>query len=1353
MSRGTFTAIKTEGGLLPREVLERIAAGDPDLPGTGQDTYHIPPNERIGERINRAWNRLLGLWEAYSHDLKARGEGDAATGLTRDRWLLPLFDELGFGRLQRSTAIQIERKSFAISHMWERTPIHLVGAGVSIDRRVAVVAGAAAAAPHGLVQEFLNRSDAHLWAFVSNGRLLRILRDNHSLSRQAYVEFDLEAIMNGELFSDFRVLWLVCHQSRVEAGKPEECWLETWFQKSREEGVRALDALRVGVEKAIEAFGAGFLRHPANGRLHEGFRSSVLDRQDYYRELLRLVYRLIFLFVAEDRDALLDPNASQEARQRYTKFYASTRLRELAGRRRGTAHDDLWRGLRLVLSKLHDGSPELGLPALGSFLWSEEAVESIGDAELRNDDLLAALRALCYTTQDHQLLPVNWRTLGSEELGSVYESLLELHPKMNREAGTFELDTAAGHERKTTGSYYTPTSLVDRLLDSALEPVLEEAMRADDPEAALLELKVCDTAAGSGHFLVAAARRIALRLASVRTGDEEASPEAVTHALRDVVGRCIYGVDLNPLAVELCKVSLWMEALEPGKPLSFLDHHIQLGNSLLGTTPHLLAEGIPNEAFKDIEGDDHDVVIHLRARNRQERDTEQIGFHTQMMAEPGARYGGIDTLLDDLNRADDSTLEAVRLKEARYQRLLDDPRYRTERLAADAWCAAFVWRKTETGPLAITEEVFRQIQRKPDSVPASIAMEVRGMSERYRFFHFHIAFPNVFRAVDGETGANGSGLAGGFDVILGNPPWEAEELIEREFFASRAPEIAAARTKADREELLASLADDDPELYAEWREEKRLYAARVHLARNSGLYPLGGAGKVNTYRLFAELNARLVNPRGRVGTILKSGIINAQDSLALFGAWVSAGRVHSVIECINTEGIFPAVVSNERFCLLTIGGTDTRFPVTSLVFGATTVHDLRDDNNIVIDSTVLPLLNPNDLSIPPVADQRALDLLSLIHSRFGILFDEGGGGSSWGIAYTQGHLNSATGSRLFKNNTAEALEDRGIRVDSCLGCIQPDGSMEGDWLPLYEGKFIAQCNHRFGTFEGVPENRRFGIKAETRDPTPDELQDPWYEIQPRYWVKARDAEVLFRKKGTLHSWLFAFRDVCRGIVDARTVQACVLPRFPCVDGAPLLVFDDNPSQAAKAALFFNVLWASFVFDFVARQKIPGSHLTKAIAYQLPIPTPQELTQRFLSDSYWEFLLPRALELTVVTYSLTPVAEAIGADCLGPFRWDESRRFLLRCECDAVFFHLYGVDRANVDYILDSFPIVRRRELASHGEYRTKRVILEMYDQMAVAMTEEAPYVTHLDPGPADTSVAHSLNSPAASLYHSRVRHR
>jgi hypothetical protein len=771
MSRGTFTTVKTQGGLLPPEVLERIAAGDSTLPGADRATYHLAEHERLGEAINRSWNRLLGLWTAFRDALEQRPASDLAVGLTRDRWLLPLFDELGYGRLIRSAAVEIEGKSFAISHAWYRTPIHLVGARVSIDRRMPGVAGAAAAAPHSLLQEFLNRSDEHLWGVVSNGRLLRILRDNHSLSRQAFVEFDLEAIMEGELFSDFRLLWLVCHQSRVEAEEPSECWLEVWFQQSREEGIRALDRLRKGVEDAIEALGAGFLRHTDNRRLREALGSGELNTQEYYRELLRLVYRLIFLFVAEDRDALLDPEAPAEAKRRFTLFYATRRLRELAARRRGTHHADHWRGMRLVMSKLHGGCPELALPALGSFLWSEDAAPWTRDAELHNEDLLRVLRALCYITDGRLRYPVNWRTIGAEELGSVYESLLELHPHLNREAGTFELTTAAGHERKTTGSYYTPTSLVEALLDSALEPVLQEAMLADDREAALMKLKVCDPAVGSGHFLLAAARRMALRLASVRTGDEEASPEAVTEALRYVVGHCLYGVDLNPMAAELCKVSLWMEALEPGKPLSFLEHRIQVGNSLLGATPALLGAGIPDDAFKPIEGDDPAVCREFKKQNKQERESQQLDAYSDMM--PWERLGDVTANVVALDALPDVTVGDVQRKEELYAELVRSASYEHGRLWADAWCAAFVWKKTKEFAYPITEEVFRRIERNPHHLTVWMKDEIIRLREQYQFFHWHLAFPDVFcvPATPEIKRHDPTGWEGGFDVVLGNPPY------------------------------------------------------------------------------------------------------------------------------------------------------------------------------------------------------------------------------------------------------------------------------------------------------------------------------------------------------------------------------------------------------------------------------------------------------------------------------------------------------------------------------------------------------------------------------------------------------
>ena len=265
--RELFTTIRTEGALLPPDLLQRIADGDRELEGLTPEAYHLAANERLGDAVTRAWNRLVGAWAGFGDAVAKLPENDLATSVTRERWLLILFHELGYGRLPTARAVELDGKSYAVSHAWESVPVHLVGARVPLDRRTAGVAGAAGQSPHGLLQELLNRSEERLWGFVSNGLALRVLRDNSSLTRQAYVEFDLEAMMDGEVYSDFVVLWLLCHQSRVEGERPELSWLERWSKLAAERGTRALESLRAGVEEAIAALGRGFLAHPANRRV------------------------------------------------------------------------------------------------------------------------------------------------------------------------------------------------------------------------------------------------------------------------------------------------------------------------------------------------------------------------------------------------------------------------------------------------------------------------------------------------------------------------------------------------------------------------------------------------------------------------------------------------------------------------------------------------------------------------------------------------------------------------------------------------------------------------------------------------------------------------------------------------------------------------------------------------------------------------------------------------------------------------------------------------------------------------------------------------------------------------------
>lgn len=767
-----FTTIRSGGALLPPEVLTRIIDADRDLGGLSPTDYHLGESERLGEAISRSWNRLVGVWASFAPSLDGFNANDPGTGATRERWLAPLFQELGFGRLQVAKAREIGGVDYPISHEWDQVPVHLVGAGVELDRRTKGVAGAAKMSPHALVQDYLNRTP-NLWGIVSNGRELRVLRDNVSLTRQAYLAFDLEAMFSGEVYPDFALLWLVCHESRFEwqENKAEGCWLERWTQAAQAQGTRALNTLREGVERAIATLGAGFLAHPSNAALRDALSSGELTTADYYRELLRLIYRLIFLFVAEDRVLLHPEGTPEDARTRYHDYYSTTRLRRIAERLRGGLHPDLWRSLVFFCSRLadDDGCPELGLPFLGSSLFSPEACPHLDQADLANRDLLEAIRALAFTEQRRVLRQIDYRNMGSEELGSIYESLLELHPEVHHESGTFELATAAGNERKTTGSYYTPTSLISALLDTALDPVLDEAAARPDPEAAVLDLKVLDPACGSGHFLVAAAHRIAKRLAAIRTDEPEPSPDAYRAALRDAISHCVYGIDVNPMAVELCKVSLWMEAVEPGKPLSFLENHILCGNSLLGTTPRLLENGIPDEAFTRLEGDDRAVASELKRRNRQERKGQEVLALAPSVAD---LVRPLAQAVEALEHLPVDSPHDLHEKEALWWKIQTSTEAERARFLADAWCAAFVIRKTKGAPI-LTEGVLRLLQADTTGGDPNLHTEVRALAERYRLMHPHLAFPGVFQLpTNGEEPEQSEkGWSGGFDVVIGNPPW------------------------------------------------------------------------------------------------------------------------------------------------------------------------------------------------------------------------------------------------------------------------------------------------------------------------------------------------------------------------------------------------------------------------------------------------------------------------------------------------------------------------------------------------------------------------------------------------------
>ena len=1308
-TRSAFVTVDSQGGLLPPDLLARIAAGQVDGLDPQRD-YHLAPNERLNEAISRSWNRVQAAWTSYKDSLAKLPLGGSATTETRERWLLVLFQELGFGRLQPSRTLDVGGRTYAVSHLWGSVPIHLVGAHLSLDRRTPGQVGAARTSPHGLVQELLNATDEYLWGIVSNGLLLRILRDNATMTRQAYVEFDLEEMMDGQVYSDFVLLWLITHQSRFEGQQPADCWLERWSKEAQQAGVRALDQLRDGVEQAISVLGRGFIAHPANSGLRERLRSGGLDAQEYYRQLLRIVYRLIFLFVAEGRELLLLPDAPTPAKDLYRRFYSVGRLRDLADQRRGASqHGDLWRVVCLIAKALgsEDGCAQLSLPALGSFLWATESTGAFEGSELANRELLRAIAALAFVTDGRVRRQVDYRNLGPEELGSVYESLLERHPRINLEVGTFELATVSGNERKTTGSYYTPTSLIGSLLDSALDPVLDEAARHARAEAAILALRIVDPACGSGHFLIAAAHRVARRLASVRSGDEEPSPEQVRRALRDVIGHCVYGVDVNPMAVELCKVSLWIEALEPGRPLSFLDQHIRVGQSLIGVTLELMAGGIPDDAYAPIEGDAKPYAASLRKQNKSEREGQTAMIFGEESAK-SLRTRLVRGLIE-VDRLPDDSIPELREKERRYTAFVSSFEARRADMAADAWCAAFVAPKRPGEP-AITDEVRRRAAADPTSLPADVRQRLEDLSLEYRFFHWELEFAPVFEA------------RGGFDVVLGNPPWEQLQLQEQEFFAARDPDIAAA-TGAQRKLRITKLKETNPTLDLEYRESLRHMNAESHFIRNSHRYPLCGQGRINSYSVFAEAMRATIAPTGRAGIILPTGIATDDTTKDFFVTVVEGHNLVSLYDFENRDKLFPAVHSALKFCLLTLTGSERPTDKAEFVFFAHSTADLADhERRFQLGESDFRLLNPNTRTCPIFRTRYDAEITHAIYKRIPILVDRSrADGGTWGVTFMQGLFNMTSDSNLFRARSQ--LVEEGWEMDGNIFRRQSDR-----YLPLYEGKMFQAFDHRAAHIVKSP--TALIRQGQSLPLTEAEHANPDCLPIPRFWVSKEEVTHSLVGK-TRTSCLLAFRDVTSP-TNERTIVACLIPVVAVGHKAPILLTKNVWDSALLVASL-----SSFALDFVARQKIGGTSLTFFIVEQLPLPQPETLNM----PAPWDFsttidrwIIPRVAELSCTAVDMVPLAKELGFTC-GPFRWNSERRTRLRAELDAAFFHLYGFSREELDHAMDSFTTLKASDERQHGAYRTKRLILERYDALANASASGAAYQTVLDPPPAHASLS------------------
>ncbi len=793
-----FPTITIEGMIISADILDKIETGEAD--GQSPKHFGLEGSQKVKDEIARIWADCQDLWQVYSRQMYKIGNSASGAAETRRYWMLPLLGLLGYDA-QNAKAEIVNEKTYAISHRainLDGLPIHIMGFNDKLGEKRQD--GGPRLSPHSLVQEYINITE-HLYALVTNGLRLRLLRDNSRLIKQSYIEFDLQAMMEENHYADFAVMVRLLHATRmpksIETG--DESLIEQYHQESLDSGSRIREKLSEAVEKSIILLGTGFLQHPANDDLRGEIETKRIPADQFYQLQLRLIYRLLFLLVIEERQLVFPDKTDQQKRQIYYKYYGLSRLRDLSESRslEEGKYSDLWISLRQTFRLYEDEAfgAKLGVQPLNGELFGLGGLGILESCSLDNTALLACIAHLSRYSDEagRHMIRVNYAGLNVEEFGSVYEGLLEYAPKIEQQNSGWTFRFVKGTERSSSGTHYTPDELVLPLIKHSLDHIIQDKLKTPlnkDPkksydgkgvgkvkptediasikseqEAGLLSIKVCDVACGSGHILLNAARRIAQALATVRSGEDQPSPEVLRPAIRDVISRCIYGVDKNPLAVELCKVALWLEAHNPGEPLSFLDHRIKCGDAIVGLA-HMqeLQNGISEEAFKSLSGDDKTVCRILRDKNKAER-------AEQKRREEYAKvlYKGVDSLAQAFSQLDampDRNPRHVCDKSEAYLALISGTEYMRLKTLADIQTAQFFLPKEKAGD-CITDGTFREYLAGRAMQGQAVA-KAMALAVEKRFFHWFLEFPEVM--------ANG-----GFDCILGNPPFLGGKRISGRF--------------------------------------------------------------------------------------------------------------------------------------------------------------------------------------------------------------------------------------------------------------------------------------------------------------------------------------------------------------------------------------------------------------------------------------------------------------------------------------------------------------------------------------------------------------------------------------------
>jgi hypothetical protein len=792
-----YSTINIQGNLLSEEILQKIESGEAF--GQQAPDFGMEPGTPLRGEIEYAWSRIKLDWKHFSEKAEKLPPNDPYGTTLARRWMEQFFLTLGFNHTRRKSSLQGDnQQSYAISHTadnLDELPLHMVGFYETerpdkntLDIRSS--GGSSRLSPHATVQEYLNVTE-HLFGIVTNGRQLRLLRDSGRLIKLTFIEFDLETMLREDKYSEFTLLFRLLHASRFPKSKTEsdQCLLEKYYQESIATGNRIRDGLSQAVKESLVALGNGLLNQPENQYLRDAHANGELTAEELNHQLLRLIYRLLFLIVTEERNLIYDQDSNNNEQKRlkdiYYRYYSLARLRKLSDNSYlfEPQFTDLWQSLLQTFSFFEPGNKgaQLGIQPLGGELFHASAIQHIRESLINNRVLLECIRNLNeFEDAKKNRVFINFRSLDVEELGSIYEGLLELSPVIIHDGQQYQFSYEKGSERSSSGSHYTPEDLVKPLIQHSLEYLIEDRVQpyykgkttSATAIQSLLSLKVADVACGSGHILLSAARRIAHEVARIESGEQQPNPQSFRKALKQVIRHCIYGVDKNPLAVELCKVALWLESHNPGEPLNFLDHHIKCGDAIVGLAHRSeLENGIPDEAFKTLPGDDKDIAAAFRNRNKQERaQKKQLGLFDAAVAE---EVNAVIEKFKLFKNLPETTPEEVAKKEKEYRQFEQSVERMRLKQLADAQVAQFFIPKTEANkPYLLTDAEYRGFLRNVNKGMGPLQSQklayVETLLPQHRFFHWFIEFPEVFQY-------------GGFDCVLGNPPFLGDRRLKEAF--------------------------------------------------------------------------------------------------------------------------------------------------------------------------------------------------------------------------------------------------------------------------------------------------------------------------------------------------------------------------------------------------------------------------------------------------------------------------------------------------------------------------------------------------------------------------------------------